>query len=101
MSQNNPDEAGSWTCYLRISPECPVFLDESTVTLEHVMSKIRHPKLRWRTENILPACTFCNEIKGSLSVQELAVKYPILQELIESPGWREYEAMLFDIEASL
>lgn len=63
---NPPDEKGRWFCYLGISPECKVVLTRSTITLEHVKSKARHPDLRFEVTNLRPACAPCNALKGSL-----------------------------------
>lgn len=68
---NPPDEKGLWYCYLRISPECPGWLTRSTINLEHVKSKARYPELRYEVTNLKPACTHCNELKGSKDIDEL------------------------------
>lgn len=68
---NPPNEKGLWFCYLGISPMCPGWLTRSTITLEHVKSKARHPELKFEVTNLKPACSFCNEIKGSRDVDEL------------------------------
>lgn len=64
---NPPDEKGTWTCYLQISRDCPITLTRSTITLEHVKSKARHPELKFDVTNIKPACSPCNKLKGSLN----------------------------------
>lgn len=69
---NPPDASGLWYCYLRISPNCPYKLTRSTITLEHVKSKVRHPELRYEVTNLKPACSACNKLKGSLDVEELS-----------------------------
>lgn len=69
---NPPDAKGLWYCYLRISPECPVVLTRSTITLEHVKSKVRHPELKYEVTNLKAACSPCNKLKGSLDIEELS-----------------------------
>jgi 5-methylcytosine-specific restriction endonuclease McrA len=68
---NPPNEKGLWFCYLGISPICPNWLTRSTITLEHVKSKARHPELKFVVTNLKPACSFCNAIKGSRDIDEL------------------------------
>lgn len=68
---NPPDENGTWICYLQISPRCPRILTRSTITLEHVKSKVRHPELKYDVNNLKPACEFCNKLKGSLDLEDL------------------------------
>lgn len=62
---NLPDVHGYWQCYLQISPECSITVDRSTINLEHVLSKVRHPELRFVVSNLRPACHPCNKLKGS------------------------------------
>lgn len=69
---NPPDARGLWYCYLRISPDCPHKLTRSTITLEHVKSKVRYPELKFEVTNLKPACSPCNKLKGSLDVEELS-----------------------------
>lgn len=68
---NPPNEKGLWFCYLGISPDCPRKLTRSTITLEHVKSKVRHPELKFDVTNLKPACSPCNALKGSRDVDEL------------------------------
>lgn len=68
---NPPNASGHWICYLNTSPECPRVLDRSTITLEHVKSKVRYPELRYDVTNLKPACSHCNKLKGSLDLDEL------------------------------
>ena len=72
---NPPSEKGIWICYLQIAPNCPKQLTRSTITLEHVKSKARHPELKFVVDNLKPACEFCNKLKGSLDVEEVLEKY--------------------------
>lgn len=69
---NPPDARGVWYCYLQISPRCPIKLTRSTITLEHVKSKVRHPELKYDVTNLKPACEYCNKLKGSLDVDQLS-----------------------------
>jgi 5-methylcytosine-specific restriction endonuclease McrA len=68
---NPPDKNGTWTCYLQISPRCPRILTRTTITLEHVKSKARHPELKYVVSNLKAACEFCNKLKGSLDLEDL------------------------------
>lgn len=68
---NPPNEKGLWFCYLGIAYNCPNWLTRSTITLEHVKSKVRYPELKFDVTNLKPACTHCNKIKGSKDVDEL------------------------------
>jgi hypothetical protein len=72
---NPPDEKGVWICYLQISPNCPVKLTRSTIQLEHVKSKARHPELKYEISNLKPACNNCNQLKRSLDVEDLEKIY--------------------------
>lgn len=71
FEKNPPDGKGVWICYLQISPNCPKKVTYSTINLEHVKSKVRYPELRYDLDNIKPACSFCNTLKGSKDVDEL------------------------------
>lgn len=86
---NPPNSKGLWYCYLRIAPECPYYLTRSTLTLEHVKSKARHPELRYEVSNIKPACSFCNEKKRSLDLEEL----PKLNPTAMAESIRELQAI--------
>lgn len=56
---------GPWECYLRVSPNCERIVTKETVNIEHPLSKVRHPELRWDAKRLKPACSPCNEFKGS------------------------------------
>lgn len=71
FEQNPPDSNGNWQCYLQISPDCPRILNRSTITLEHVKSKVRYPALKFDVNNLKAACSPCNKMKGSLDLDEL------------------------------
>lgn len=73
---NPPDDNGNWICYLQITPECPIKLENipnapNSLQLEHYYSKVRAPELKYSVENLKPACRFCNRLKGSLNGDEL------------------------------
>lgn len=60
-----------WECYLQIHPWCPKLLTLETLTLDHVVSRSRDPTLRYTASNLKPACSYCNELKGSRSLDEV------------------------------
>lgn len=66
-----PIEGQFWLCYLRIHPFCPVRLTLETLTLDHVVSRSRDPKLRYNADNLKPACKYCNSEKGSRSLEQV------------------------------
>lgn len=69
---NPPDDKGTWTCYLQLTKQCPIKLTRSTIQLEHVKSKVRHPELKFEATNLKPACSWCNRMKGSLNADEIS-----------------------------
>lgn len=69
IRKNPPDRDGYWYCYLQIHEWCPVKLTISTLTLDHVVSRSSDPKLRYNQDNLRPACTYCNDAKGSRSLE--------------------------------
>lgn len=66
-----PIEGRYWECYLHIHPWCPGRIDISQLTLDHVVSRSRDPSLRFKLSNLKPACMYCNEMKGSKSVDSV------------------------------
>lgn len=66
-----PIEGKYWECYLRIHPWCPVRIDASTLTLDHVVSRSRDPSKRFSADNLRPACIYCNNMKGSKSLDQV------------------------------
>lgn len=80
---NPPDEHGDWICYLQISELCPKKLNRQLITLEHVKSKVRHPELKYDINNIKPSCSFCNYLKGSRDLEELARIWPHLLRYLD------------------
>lgn len=71
--KNNPApiEGKYWLCYLRIHPWCPVRIDLKHLTLDHVISRSNDPKLRLDQSNLRPACEYCNNMKGSQSLDKV------------------------------
>lgn len=71
-------------CYLRISPLCLVFLDEQTAVPEHVIPKSKSSQTDAHDiTKIRAACTFCNELKGSRTLEKLAEEFPQLLVLTQ------------------
>lgn len=79
---NPPNHWGIWECYLQISPECPVILTINTLVLEHIVPKVKAYSRRYDHTNIGAACTFCNEVKGSKTLEQLSETYPHLKALL-------------------
>lgn len=71
IRKHPPDKDGYWYCYLQIHPWCPKKLTVETITLDHVVSRSRDPKLRFNQDNLKPACIHCNEMKGSRSLDDV------------------------------
>ncbi len=61
---NPPDHSGFWYCYL-----CGKAITKEEVELDHVLSRSRHPELRFEISNLKPACHTCNFDKGSREVK--------------------------------
>lgn len=74
FENNPPDSKGVWLCYLRISPWCPVKLTRSTIELDHVKPRSGNPHLKYDITNLRPACTYCNQLKGSRSLESILNK---------------------------
>lgn len=77
IRKNPPDKQGYWYCYLRIHPWCPVKLTIETLTLDHVVARTRDPSKRFEQKNLKPACGYCNDMKGSKSLDQ--IKTPPVQ----------------------
>lgn len=71
IRRNPPDANGYWYCYLRIHPWCPYKLTLETLTLDHVVARSRDPSKRFAKDNLQPACKWCNEQKGSRSLDDV------------------------------
>lgn len=80
FENNPPDENGNYTCYLQISQMCPRTLSKQLLTLEHVQPRSKAPELKYSTDNIRPACTWCNKLKGSRTLEQLVILFPGLEE---------------------
>lgn len=76
IKNHPPNHQGYWQCYLQISPRCFRWVNEKTLSLDHVKARSRKPEKRHKQQNLRPSCPPCNELKGSLSIKELIVKYP-------------------------
>ena len=72
LKLNPPTEQGFWICYLNISPFCLLKLTQATLKLDHVKARSRYPELKYDVSNLRPACEFCNDMKGSRDLEELA-----------------------------
>jgi 5-methylcytosine-specific restriction endonuclease McrA len=66
-----PIEGQFWECYLKIHPWCPGRIDVAHLTLDHVVSRSRDPSLRFNLENLKPSCIYCNEMKGSRTLEQI------------------------------
>jgi 5-methylcytosine-specific restriction endonuclease McrA len=75
---NPPADNGYWECYLRISPSCLRMVDRTTIVLEHVKPKQRHPELRFEVSNIQPSCEPCNMKKSGYELDKFVDEYPHL-----------------------
>lgn len=71
IRKNPPDKNGYWYCYLQIHPWCPVKLTLETLTLDHVVSRSRDASKVFSKDNLRPACKYCNEKKGSKSLEQV------------------------------
>lgn len=72
IRRNPPPIRGQYyECYLKIHEWCPKLLTIDTLTLDHVVSRTRDPSLRYKLSNLRPACIYCNELKGSRSLDEV------------------------------
>lgn len=63
--RKNPPVNGYWTCYLQIHPYCPINLTITTLTIDHIVARSTDPSKRYSLDNLMPACRWCNEQKGS------------------------------------
>ncbi len=65
-----------WTCWLQISPGCLRTLTLETLTLDHYHTRSSRQDLRYEQSNLRPCCVFCNGLRGSRSIENLAKDYP-------------------------
>lgn len=75
IRKNPPPVDGKyWVCYLQIHPWCPVRLDIEHLTLDHVVARTRDPSKKFSQSNLMPACIYCNDMKGSKSLDQIKHK---------------------------
>ncbi len=91
FADNPPDKQGGYTCYLQIHHSCPIWIPKERVTLEHVLPRAKYPELKYNVLNIKPSCDICNAAKLSNTPYQLAMFWPHIARLIETPGWKEWE----------
>lgn len=94
FENNPPDEDGYWDCYLQISDYCHKRVNRPMITLEHCYPKFKYPELKHVQENIKPSCAFCNKLKGSKTLQQLARIFPKIDAMLKTPYWIELCAIL-------
>lgn len=75
IRKHPPDEQGFWYCYLQIHPWCPKKLTLETLTLDHVVARTKDPSKRFAQDNLQPACIYCNNEKGSKSLDQVKPKF--------------------------
>lgn len=80
IRKNPPDANGYWYCYLRIHPWCTPKLttDKDKVgygvgllTVDHVVARTRDGSKKFSQDNLMPACGYCNDMKGSKSLDQV------------------------------
>lgn len=71
-----PSHEGYYECYLQISPRCPKFMLPAHTTLDHVKARSSNPGKRRKQQNFKPACRWCNQLKGSISLDRIKKLYP-------------------------
>lgn len=86
IRKNPPDKDGYWYCYLRIHPWCTpkLVIDKDKtgygiglLTVDHVVARSRDGSKKFSQDNLQPACGYCNDMKGSRSLDEVKPK-PVL-----------------------
>lgn len=60
---NPPNHEGYYVCYI-----CGVWVLESEITVDHIVSRSRAPHLRYTFSNLAVCCSSCNEAKGSKDI---------------------------------
>lgn len=73
---------GYWPCYLQISISCLKMINKETTAPEHVIPKSRGQKYAHDINQIKRACAFCNAVKGSRTLENLAKEFPHLEAYI-------------------
>lgn len=71
IRKNPPDANGYWYCYLNIHPWCPRRLTIETLTLDHVVPRSKDHSIKFTLSNLKPACTYCNNQKGSKRLDQV------------------------------
>lgn len=71
IKKNPPSHEGYWECYLKIHPNCPRWLDIYSLTLDHVVPRSKDGSIKFSQSNLKPACSWCNEMKGSRKLDEV------------------------------
>lgn len=74
------NKADNYTCYL-----CDKFMFKNETTLDHKLSRGRHPELRYVLSNLAPCCNPCNVDKGSLDEDEYREKKAYYSQPIDLP----------------
>lgn len=82
IKENPPDEYGYWDCYLQISQLCLRRINLETLTIEHVVPKVRGKQFRHDLKNLRPSCVFCNKFKGSRTLESLSRDFPQLEKYV-------------------
>jgi len=91
FANNPPDNQGGYSCYLQIHSSCPKWVSKKQVTLEHVLPRAKYPELKYNVLNIMPSCTFCNATKLSSTPYQLALFWPHIAKMIDTPDWKKWE----------
>lgn len=69
LKNNPPDHLGNYECHY-----CGIAVRYEEVTLDHYLSRGRHPELRYVLSNLVPCCAPCNTDKSSLDGDEYKAK---------------------------
>lgn len=65
LKANQPDYKGCYTCHY-----CGKSVDYTIITLDHLIPRSRAPELRYELSNLVPCCSSCNRLKGSVAHDE-------------------------------
>ena len=57
---HRPNHQGYYVCAI-----CSKWVPEKGMELDHILSRSRHPELRFELTNLQPTCSPCNRKKGS------------------------------------
>lgn len=61
---NPPDYRGLYVCAL-----CANLVHKKEVTLDHIITRSRDPKLKYDLDNLQPAHFLCNQLRGSMTME--------------------------------